>query len=697
MRRLFARLKSPLFLALLAAALPAQISLRSGVHPEDMDTSCQPCTDFWRYVNGGWLDRNPIPARASSWGTFSVLRDSNRERMKTILDAASANAKAPATSNERKMGDFYSSCMATSAIEARGLAPIQPDFAKIAALKSTGDLAPLLATYQRMAIPNHSPNASIVVGPFRIISSTDPKDSTRVIARIVERDGAGGNSSIFSLPDRDYFFKNDAKSQQIRDEFLKYVSRTLTLAGEKPEEAEAHAHTVLMFETSIAESVLNNADRRDPDKTYHPIDLAGLKQLAPNLDWTTLLHDVGIPEGTAINVAEPELLKKVNQQLTDVPLDDWKTWLKWRVLKVSAPYLPAAIAQEEFHFTSTVLSGITEQQPRWQTCSEVVDRDFSDALGQAYVAKYFPPEAKRRMAELVENLRAAMKDEIENSEWMQTETKINALRKLEALKVKIGYPDRWRDYSDLKFDRSNYFENIRAAWQHNQKYQYSKIGKPANRADWNMTPPTVNAYSSAGQVEVVFPAGILQAPFFDLTSDDAANYGAIGAVIGHEIDHQFDDSGSKYDAQGALKNWWTGDDRKKFDTRTSCVVNQFNSIDVGNGLRHNGRLVLGEALGDLGGIQTAYNAYHRSLKGKFQPEVMDGFTGDQRFFIAYAKVWGSQARPEADRLQVNTNPHPIAKFRANATLQNMPEFHKAFNCKRGDQMVRPQESQCRLW
>jgi endothelin-converting enzyme/putative endopeptidase len=618
--------------------------------------------------------------------------------MRTILEAASANTKAPVTSNEHKMGAFYASCIAIDAINARGLAPIQPDFAKIAALKSTNDLAPLLAAYQKMAVPSHSPNNSVVVGPFRIISSTDPKDSTHVIARIVERDGAGGNNtSIFSLPDRDYFFKDDAKSQQIRGEFLKYAAKMLTLAGEEPDQADAHAHTVLAFETSLAESVMNNAERRDPDKTYHPMDLAGLKQLAPNFDWRTFLRDVGIPEGTSINVAEPELLKKVNQQLASAPLDDWKTWLKWRVLKISAPYLPKSIADEEFHFTSTILSGITEQQPRWQTCSEVVDRDFSDALGQAYVAKYFPPEAKRRMADLVENLRAAMKDEIENSDWMQAETKMNALRKLEALKVKIGYPDRWRDYSDLKFDRATYFENIRAAWTHNQRYHYSKIGKPASRTDWNMTPPTVNAYSSAGQVEVVFPAGILQPPYFDLTSDDAANYGAIGAVIGHEIGHQFDDSGSKYDSEGALKNWWNAEDRKKFDARTSCVVNQFNSIDVGNGLRHNGRLVLGEALGDLGGIQTAYNAYHRSLKGKFQPDVLDGFTGDQRFFIAFAKVWGTQARPEADRLQVTTNPHPIAKYRANATLQNMPEFHKAFNCKRGDQMVRPPEQQCKLW
>jgi endothelin-converting enzyme/putative endopeptidase len=383
--------------------------------------------------------------------------------------------------------------------------------------------------------------------------------------------------------------------------------------------------------------------------------------------------------------------------LSTIPLDDWKEWLRWRVLKVSAPFLSTPIAEEDFHFSGTVLTGVKEAQPRWETCGEVVDRDLSDALGEAFVSKYFPPEAKRRMALLVENLRAAMRDELEHSEWMTPETRKNAILKLNALSVKIGYPDKWRDYSSLKIDRATYFENVRSTWLHNQRYQLSKIGKPVTRTDWNMTPPTVNAYSNSGQVEVVFPAGILQPPFFDIAGDDAANYGSIGAVIGHEMGHQFDDSGSKFDSTGTLKNWWTPEDRQKFETRAACVVNQFNSIDVGAGLHHNGKLVLGEAMGDLGGIATAYKAYQKSLEGKPAPAVMDGFTADQRFFIAFARTWGTAARPEAERLQLNTNPHPLAKYRAIATLQNIPEFQKAFRCKLGDAMVRPAQEQCKLW
>jgi predicted metalloendopeptidase len=327
----------------------------------------------------------------------------------------------------------------------------------------------------------------------------------------------------------------------------------------------------------------------------------------------------------------------------------------------------------------------------------VVDRDLSDALGKAYVEKYFPPEAKRRMSVLVENLRAALREELEQSEWMSPETKKSAIRKLNALQVQIGYPDRWRDYSTLQFDRRNYFENVRAAWIDGDHYEISKIGKPVSIADWAMTAPTVNAYSNTNQVKVVFPAGILQPPFFDMQADDAANYGAIGAVIGHEMGHQFDDGGSKFDATGALKNWWTEEDRKKFEERTACVVDQFNAVDVGGGLHHNGKQVLGEALGDLGGLSVAYKAYRRSLAGKPEPPAMDGFNADQRFFIAFARVWGTQMRPDAMRLQLNTNNHPLAQYRAIETLQNMPEFHRAFQCKPGDAMVRPASQQCRLW
>jgi endothelin-converting enzyme/putative endopeptidase len=617
--------------------------------------------------------------------------------MRVILEAAAADLTAASGSNLRKMGDLYASCMDTTSIDARGLAPLQPDFRRISAIGSRTDLGAALASFQRVARPVW-PDNGVVVGAFRLTSGLDAKNPSRVIARAVERDVPGlSGTSILSLPDRDYYFKNDAKSQEVRGAFVQHGARMLELTGTPPEIAERQAKTIMAFETALAESVMNNADRRDPDKTYHLMDSAELNALTPNFDWAQLLREVGLPPSTPVNVAEPALLTKFNQLLTTVPLDDWKVWLRWRVLKISAPYLSKPIADEEFHFVGTVLTGVQESRPRWQTCAAVVDRNLSDVLGQAFVERHFPSEAKRRMVLLVENLRAAMRDELEQSVWMQPETKKNAVLKLNALSLKVGYPDRWRDYSALAMDRTTYFENVRAAWMHRQRYELAKIGKPVNRTDWNMTPPTVNAASNPLRVDITFPAGILQPPFFDMNADDAANYGAIGAVIGHEIGHQFDDSGSKYDAAGALKNWWTAEDRKEFNARAACVVDQFNAFEVGDGLHHNGKLVLGEALGDLGGVETAYKAYRRSLVGKPEPPVMNGFTGDQRFFIAFARVFGEASRPEAMRQQLNTNPHPLGRFRVIGTLQNMPEFQRAFQCKSGDAMVRPPQQQCKLW
>ena len=679
-----------------AVFLLSQPSRRSGIHREDMDPTCKPCADFWRYVNGGWLKKNPIPADRSSWGPFAVLADANRERIRTILEAAAADMKTPPGNSRRKMGDYYASCMDTATIEARGLSPLKPDLDRIAAIQTVQDLGAVIADFQKAARPNGLANG-VVVGPFRFTSGQDPKNPARVTARIVERDGAGrAGTSIFSLPDRDYYFRSDEKSRQIRQAFLQHVGKMLALAGVPRQEAAAESKTVLDFETELARSVMPIAEKRDPGKITHLMDLAGLKALAPNFDWGQLLREMELPESILINVTEPELLKKFNAQLTAVPVSEWKIWLRWRALSVAASYLPQAIAGESFHFESTVLEGIQQAPPRWETCTKFIDRDLSDALGQAYVEKYFPPEAKRRMSQLVENLRSAMREEIERSEWMQPETKKNAISKLNALQVQIGYPDRWHDYSDVSINRKTFFENVRAAWRQGDRCEISKIGRPVSRIDWTMTPPTVNAYSSPLEVKLVFPAGILQPPFFDMQADDAANYGAIGAVIGHEMGHQFDDGGSKFDATGALSNWWTAVDRKQFDARTACVVNQFNTLDVGEGLHHNGKQVLGEALGDLGGLSVAYRAYQRSLAGKTGP-VMDGFTADQRFFIAFGRIWGQQYRPEAMRLQLNTNNHPLSQYRAIGTLQNMPEFHRAFQFKPGDAMVRPLAQQCKLW
>lgn len=658
----------------LAATLPGQ---KSGIDKADLDTSCKPCDDFWRYANGGWIDKNPIPARFARWGTMAVVNEGNRERLKAILETAAAS-KAAAGTPERQIGDLYSACMDTAAIDARGVKPIQADLDKVAAIKDVAGLKAALVGFQKTGM----------IGPFGIYAQPDLKNSKEMIANV----GGGG----ISLPDRDYYFKEDARSKLIRDEFLKHVEKMLVLLGERPEAAAAGAKTVMAFETALAGAMMTNVQRRDPYARYHKMDLAGLNALTPEFDWKPVLKLFDLPETTPLNATEPEYLKKFNAQLTAVPLEDWKTWLRWRLVNGAADYLSKPFRDEDFAFSGTVLTGVKEQLPRWQQCANTVDRTLGDALGQVFVAKYFPPAAKKRMLELVENLRSALREELENADWLQPETKKNAVAKLNAFVAKIGYPDRWRDYSKVKIERGAFYESIRAASLNNRMYQMGKIGKPIDRNDWGMTPPTVNAYYNPTMNEIAFPAGILQPPLFDMDADDAVNYGAIGAVIGHEMGHGFDDQGSKFDAEGNLKNWWTPEDRKKFEARAACIIDEYNTLEVGDGLHHNGKLVVGEALGDLGGLTLAYKAYHRALKGKPGP-VMDGFTADQRFFLSFARVWASEDRPESMRLRLNTDPHPLPKWRAIGTLQNMPEFQKAFGCKQGDPMVRPAEKQCKLW
>ncbi|MBI5282045.1 MAG: M13 family metallopeptidase [Candidatus Solibacter usitatus] len=657
----------------LAAALLAQ----SGYDRSNLDTSCKPCDDFWRYANGGWLDRNSIPARYPSWGTMQVMRDGNRERLRAILEAASANKAAKPGSNEKRIGDLYAGCMDTARIDSLGAAPIQPLLDRVAAIASVRDLAAVLVEFHR----------SGAASPVGLMSMQDLKNSKEVIAAVM----AGG----ISLPDRDYYLKDDARSKLLRDEFVKHVARMLVLAGGKPDAAAAGARAILDLETAQARVMMTNVQRRDPYARYHRMDFAALSALTPDFDWKPVFRNVNVPESTAINVAEPDVLKQFNSQLKAAPLDTWRVWLRWRVASAAAPRLSKPFFDENFSFTA-IMTGVKEQEPRWQTCADAVDRSLGDALGQAFVEKHYPPEAGKRMNELVENLRVTLREELAGAAWLEESTRANAVKKLNAFIPKIGYPRRWRDYSAVKIDSKSYLESVRSASLAARAHQIAKIGKPVDRNDWGMTPPTVNAYYSPLLNEIAFPAGILQPPMFDVRADDAMNYGAIGAVIGHEMGHGFDDQGSKFDAEGNLKDWWTGGDRKKFEARAACVIDEFNALDVGDGLRHNGKLVVGEALGDLGGLTLAFKAWQRSLGGKPAP-VIDGFTGEQRFFLAFARVWGAQYRAEAVRLQLNTNPHPLPRFRAIGTLQNVPAFHKAFDCKAGDAMVRPPDKQCKLW
>ena len=672
-------MRSKFFPALFVGACLAAETPKSGIDVNGIDLTCKPCADFWRYANGTFLDKNPIPARYPLWGTMSIVREGNKERMRTILEAA-ALAKSVAGSDQHRLGDLYGSCMNTAAIDARGLQPLKPELDRVNAIQNVKQLGALFIDLER---------TNPALGAVSIFGLPDAKNSNQVVVYV-------GNGGI-SLPDRDYYFKEDPRSAQIRQEFVKHVGKMFQLMGEPTQVAENAAKTVMAMETAFAEVSMTNVMRRDPYARYNKMDLAGLTKIAPSFDWKTLLTSLKISESETLIVAEPKFMERFEKQLKDLPLADWKTWLRWRLLTSSATELSKSFADEDFRFDKTILSGTTEQLPRWQTCTDMVDRRLGDALGKAFVEKHFPPAAKKRMLDLVENLRATLGEELNAADWLTPETRKNALAKLNAFKAKIGYADRWRDYSGLNLNRSTYFENVRSAALNQRLYSLAKIGKPVDRNDWGMTPPTVNAYYSPLQNEIAFPAGILQPPMFDMAADDAANYGAIGAVIGHEMGHGFDDQGSKFDASGNLKNWWTPEDRKKFDDRAACVVDQFNTMEVESGLRHTGRLVLGEALGDLGGLKLAYNAYRRSLKGNREAPVLDGYTANQRFFLAFAHVWSTQLRPEELRLRLNTDPHPIAKFRANGTLMNMPEFHEAFQCKPGDAMVRPVEKQCKLW
>ena len=649
--------------------------LKSGIDTDAIDKTCKPCDDFWRFANGAWADKNPIPPSRASWGTMSLLSEGNRERLRVILESAAA-AKSVPGSNEQKIGDLYSACMDTGRRESLGVKPIQPELDQISKVATREELKALLLRFLKNGAPV----------PFGVGAGPDLKNTSEIIAQVF----VGG----MSLPEREFYFRDDDRTKKIRDEFVVHIDRTLKLGGINAPDA---GRTLLAFETEAARVTKTIVERRDPYGRYNKMDLAGLKAISPGFDWEQVLNILQVPPGTVLNISDPNVVKHFDKELAAAPLETWKLWLQWRTLSSASGLLTDALEQENFGFSDRILTGAKEQLPRWMRCTNTVDRSLGDALGEVFVKKHFPPAAKKRMNELVENLRSTLREELENAAWMDPETRKNAIAKLNAFQAKIGYPNRWRDYAKVNISRDNLLESIRSSSLSIRGQMLAKIGKPVERNDWGMTPPTVNAYYSPSMNEIALPAGILQPPMFDMDADDAANYGAIGSMIGHEMGHGFDDQGSKFDFSGNLKNWWTVEDRKKFESRAQCVIDQFNTMDVGDNLRHNGRLVVGEALGDLGGVGIAYKAYKRSLKGQPPPPALDGYTADQRFFLAFARVWGSQYRPEAIRMQLQTNPHPLARFRANGTLMNIPEFHAAFGCKIGDAMMRPPDKQCKLW
>ena len=648
-----------------------------GYDVANLDRTCKPCDDFHQFAVGGWLKANPIPPEYPLWGSFVTLQEKNQQALRGILEAASANASAAAGSNEQKIGDFYASCMDTKSIDAQGLKPISADLAAIDAIHDTAGLLDAGARLQTQGV-------GVL---FAFSSDQDFKDSSRVIGE--------ANQGGLSLPDRDYYTRDDDESKKLREQFAEHVAKLLVLAGDTQDKAAAGAKTVLQIETSLARASLTNVERRDPEKIYHKMSVADAQALTPHLSWNAYFQAVGSSKLTEINIGQPEFFKALDAMLSSIPLADWKTYYRWHLVNRSAGLLSEPFVQENFAFNGRVLTGSKEIRPRWKRCTSATDQQLGEALGQVYVQKYFPPEAKARALDLVHNLLAALHDDLQTLPWMSAATRKAAIAKLEAFTIKIGYPDKWRDYSALKIDRGSYIQNAFRSTQFENARDLAKIGKPVDRGEWGETPPTVDAYDNPQLNEIVFPAGILQPPFYDPKRDDAYNYGGIGAVIGHEITHGFDDQGAQFDPRGNLKNWWTPEDLKSFQDRGECVAKQFDGYQVEKGLHENGKLVEGESIADLGGVTLSYAAFQKSLHGKPGENDASGFTPEQRFFLGYAQNWAVNIRPELARLQTNTDPHPLPKFRANGPLSNMAEFAKAFGCKKGDPMARAQA--CKIW
>lgn len=654
-----------------------------GVDLSIIDKTCKPCEDFFRYASGEWLAKNPVPNAYPSWGRFNELAERNRDELHQILEDARANANAAPGSNGRKIGDFYASCMDEPSVNAAGIKPLDAEFARIDKLSSPGDLRQEVAHLQGIGVS----------ALFEFGSTQDAKNSSQEIA--------GADQGGLGMPDRDYYTSSDVNMAEVRKKYQTHVSKMLQLAGDDAAKADAEAQEIVGLETKLAAASLTRVERRDPEKTYHKLTRAELKTLTPDWSWEPYFNEVGYPAIDVVDVSAPKFFEAMSQALKDTPLSTWKTYLRWHLLHSMAPYLSQEFVDEDFNFRGRVLQGTKELLPRWKRCVTATDRQLGEALGQIYAQKYFPPEAKARALDMVNHLTEALRDDLRTLPWMSPETREQALAKLDAFARKIGYPDKWRDYSAYKVDRGPYVLNQMRGAQFEFKRDLDKIGKPVDRTEWDMTPPTVNAYYKAEMNEIVFPAGILQPPFFDPKADDASNYGAMGAVIGHEMTHGFDDEGRKFDAQGNLKDWWTPEDAKNFEQRAACVEKQFDGYVVEGELHENGKLELGESIADLGGLNLAYRALQAAEKGQADP-MIGGLTRDQRFFISYAQIWAANDRPEYERLLVNTNSHPLPRFRAIAAPSNMPEFARAFRCKEGDAkesdpMVRPTSLRCQIW
>jgi len=652
-----------------------------GLDMADLDRSVSPCDDFFQYSGGNWLKNNPVPAYASSWGPRNLLNDRTQTLLRQILEEAAASTSAPAGSNPQKVGDYYAAGMDTVAIEKAGLTPLKPELDRIAAVKNLKTLPALIAHEQTLGTGAF----------FRAGVGQDRKNSTVYAVNL----GQGG----LGMPDRDYYLKDDARSKAVRTAYVAYMTNTFKLMGDSEAAAAKKAAAVLRLETRLAQASKNRVELRDPYANYNKLALKDFDTQYPNVGLPTILAQNGLGTAKEVIVGQPAFFQELNALLKTEPIADLKTYLAWQLVSSVAPALPKAYSDEAFRFAQ-VQSGAKQQPTRWKRMLAATDNTLGEAFGQLYVDKAFSPEAKQKALDMLSNIKESMAEHIQSNTWMSEATKAEALKKLNALRVKIGYPDKWKDYSALTITRDSYLQNVLNARQWSYKENVKKYGGPIDRTEWGMTPPTINAYYSPPLNEIVFPAGYLQPPFFDPNADDAVNYGAIGGVMGHEMTHGFDDQGRQYDAEGNLRDWWTPADGAEFTKRAAVVGRQYDAFSPLDSVHVNGKLTMGENLADFAGLTIVYAALQKQLQKKYgnNPRPLyDGFTPEQRFFLSWAQLRRTNIRPEALRQQILTDPHSPGQYRTIGPLMNMPEFYGAFNCKEGQKMVRTTTDRAKIW
>ncbi len=645
------------------------------LHLNWLNTSISPAQDFYAYANGNWQKKNPIPAEYSSWGTFNIVNEKVLDIIHQMLIKAAENTKAKPGSIEQKVGDFYYSGMDETSINRLGITPLLPEFTKIDDVKTLADLLHELTHLHQIGVD----------ALYGFGSMQDFKDSNLMVGALVQ--------SGLGLPDRDYYLKDNAKFKQIREAYVNHIAKMFELLGDKPDKAANEAKTVMDIETKLATASMSQIDQRDPHAIYHMMTFAELDKITPNFSWPQFFKTFGQEKNKNINLAMPDFFKAANELLKTISIDEWKVYLRWHLLDAYAAYLSKPFVDQNFKMV-TAISGAEKILPRWKRVANVENAALGFAIGKLYVEKYFSPASKEAVLEMLRNIRAVLREDISTLSWMTPETRKAALKKLDLMEERVGYPTKWRDYSSLKVDKGPYVLNVMRANEFLIKRDVNKIGKPIDRSEWAMTPQTINAYYDPSMNNLNIPAGILQAPFFDPNAPAALNYGSIGFVMGHEMTHGFDDQGAKFDGHGNLKNWWTPSDLAKFNKATECIVNQFSGYVVDGDMPIQGKLVVGEATADLGGIILAYQAFHRSKEFK-NAKTIDGMTPDQQFFLGAAHVWATNIRPERLRNQVTTDPHPPAQYRVNGSLANIPQFQKAFNIPDHSPMVN--ENRCVIW